>query len=162
MNIQRAEKRTWVWLVPMSLTLVCATVGAAQQKVPFRNNIPVAPQGIPAVPLPEAPVAFHTAEGQDIRVSVVVHGLSHPWGLAFLPDGRMLVTERGGRLRVIRNGVLDPQPVAGVPAVRAERLSGLMDVAIHPRFAENSFVYLTYTKPMPNDQTTLALVGESG
>jgi aldose sugar dehydrogenase len=158
MNIQRSQKRVRpVWLAPVSLALLYPIVGAAQQKVPFRNNIPVAPSGIPAVPLPEAPVTFHTAEGQDIRVSVVVRGLSHPWGLAFLPDGRMLVTERAGRLRVIRDGVLDPEPIAGVPAVRAAGLSGLLDVAIHPQFAENKFVYLTYTKPMPNDQTTLAL-----
>jgi glucose/arabinose dehydrogenase len=77
--------------------------------------------------------------------------------LAFLPDGSMLVTERVGRLRIIRNGVLDPQPIAGVPVVRAAGLSGLMDIALHPRFAENGFVYLTYTKPVGGDQTTLAL-----
>ena len=66
----------------------------------------------------------------------------------------MLVTERAGRLRIIRNGVLDPQPVAGVPAVpRRMGLSGLMDVALHPRFAENHFVYLTYTKPLDETQT---------
>jgi glucose/arabinose dehydrogenase len=59
----------------------------------------------------------------------------------------MLVTERGGQLRVIRDGVLDPQPVAGVPAVQASGLSGLLDVALHPKFADNRFVYLTYGKP---------------
>jgi glucose/arabinose dehydrogenase len=145
------------WLVWVPIAFLSATAGAAQQKVPFRNNIPVAPQGIPVPPLPDKPVQFHTAEGQDVRVSVVVQGLAHPWGLAFLPDGSMLVTERVGRLRIIRNGVLDPQPIAGVPVVRAAGLSGLMDIALHPRFAENGFVYLTYTKPVGGDQTTLAL-----
>ena len=64
-----------------------------------------------------------------------------------LPDGRILVTERAGRLRLIRDGVLDPQAISGVPEVRARGLAGLMDVAIHPGFAENQLVYLTYSKP---------------
>ncbi len=156
MRIPRALKQTVV--VGLALAaLLFATVGGAQQRVPFRNNIPVAPQGIPARPLPDKPVEFQTAEGQDIRVVVVTKGLSHPWGLAFLPDGSMLVTERPGRLRIIRNGVLDPQPIAGVPEVRAAGLSGLMDIALHPKFAENGFVYLTYTKPTSDAQTTIAL-----
>ena len=143
------------WL--MTTALLLSTVGAAQQKVPFRNNIPVAPQGIKTPPLPDKPVEFQTAEGQDIQVVVVAKGLAHPWSLAFLPDGTMLVTERAGRLRAVRNGVLDPQPIAGVPAVRAVGLAGLMDVALHPKFSENHFIYLTYTKPLNNDQGTVAL-----
>ena len=138
-------------------TWVPAAAALAQQTVPFRNNIPVAPSGIPPLPLPTAPVTFDTAEGQKIRVVVVARGLSHPWGLAFLPGGDMLVTERSGQLRVIRNGVLDPMPVAGVPKVQAQGLSGLMDIALHPRFADNGYVYLTYTKPLGPDKTTLAL-----
>jgi glucose/arabinose dehydrogenase len=150
------SKHGWLgWLT--TTALLFSTVGAAQQKVPFRNNIPVAPQGIKIPPLPEKPVEFQTAEGQDIQVVVVAKGLAHPWSLAFLPDGTMLITERPGRLRTVRNGVLDPQEVAGVPAVRAVGLSGLMDVALHPKFAENHFVYLTYTKPIGNDQGTVAL-----
>ena len=101
---------------------------------------------LPAIALPEGPQLIDTAEAR-IRLVVVTRGLSHPWGLAFLPDGRLLVTERGGRLRVIRDGVLDPQAITGVPAVHAVGLAGLMDVALHPRFAENQWVYLTYSKP---------------
>ena len=138
-------------------TLAAVSSGLAQQTVPFRNNIPVAPSGIPAVPLPTAPVTFDTAEGQKIRVVVVARGLSHPWSLAFLPGGDMLVTERGGQLRIIRNGVLDPIPVAGVPAVQSQGLSGLMDVVLHPRFAENRYVYLSYTKPVGPQKSALAL-----
>ena len=74
--------------------------------------------GIPAVPLPDQPVEYDTAEGQRIRVSVVADGLTYPWGFAFLPDGRVLVTERLGTVRVIRDGVLTPTPVAGVPEVK--------------------------------------------
>ena len=80
---------------------------------------------------------------------VVTKGLSHPWGMAFLPDGNILITERAGCLRIVRNGVLDPKPLAGVPPVAAQGLAGLLDIALHPRFAENKFVYLTYHKPNP-------------
>jgi len=69
----------------------------------------------------------------------------------------MLVTERPGQLRVIRNGVLDPQPIAGLPQVRTDGNGGLMDVALHPRFAENHLVYLTYTKPVGNGRGAPAL-----
>jgi aldose sugar dehydrogenase len=107
-------KHRWLgWL--MTTALLLSTVGAAQQKVPFRNNIPVAPQGIKIPPLPDKPVEFQTAEGQDIQVVVVAKGLAHPWSLAFLPDGTMLVTERAGRLRAVRNGVLDPHQLPACP-----------------------------------------------
>ncbi len=80
---------------------------------------------------------------------VVTKGLSHPWGMAFLPDGNILITERAGCVRIVRNGVLDPQPLGGVPPVAAQGLAGLLDIALHPRFSENKFVYLTYHKPNP-------------
>ena len=105
------------------------------------------PVGLPVVPLPDGPRIFDSAEQSGFRLVVVTRGLSHPWGLAFLPNGEMLVTERAGRLRVIRNGRLEPQAVSGVPDVHARGLAGLMDVAIHPRFSENRLVYLTYSKP---------------
>ena len=109
---------------------------------------PFSAGGLPAVPFPDAPVVYDTAEGQRIAVAVVTTGLTYPWGLAFLPDGGILVTERLGSLRRIRDGVLDPTPIAGVPEVSTGPvLSGLMDVAVHPRFGENRLVYLTYSKP---------------
>ncbi|MCH8998386.1 MAG: PQQ-dependent sugar dehydrogenase [Proteobacteria bacterium] len=84
------------------------------------------------------------SERHRFRLTVVASGLEHPWGLAFLPDGAMLVTERPGRLRVIRDGVLDPTPVSGVPEVAAVGQGGLLDVALHPRFRDNRLVYLSY------------------
>ncbi len=121
-----------------------AVIGLVKVVVPLAEQAPL--PGLPAVALPASPRLYDTAEAR-IRLVVVTRGLSHPWGLAFLPDGRMLVTERGGRLRVIHNGVLDPQAISGVPEVHAVGLAGLMDVALHPRFAENQLVYLTYSKP---------------
>ncbi|MGQ0652791.1 MAG: PQQ-dependent sugar dehydrogenase [Betaproteobacteria bacterium] len=78
------------------------------------------------------------------RVAKIVDGLEHPWSLAFLPDGRMLVTERPGRLRVIANGRLEPKPVAGLPQVTPYGQGGLHDVVLHPAFQENQLIYLAY------------------
>ena len=99
--------------------------------------------GVPVPPLGDGPWVIDTAEQHRIRVSVVVGGLSHPWAIAFMPDGGMLVTERDGRLRAVRDGQLDPRPIAGVPDVRTDGNGGLMDVAVHPEFADNGLVYLT-------------------
>src|SRR5262245_27272480 len=107
---------------------LAATTALAQQTVPMRNGIPVAPNGIVAPPLGAGPFTYHTAEGQDIRVVVVTRGLKRPWSIAFVSPTEMLVTERGGQLRVIRNGKLDPEPVAGLPMIRAQGLGGLGDV----------------------------------
>jgi len=111
----------------------------------------------PTPPLPDGPILLQSAEVRDFRVTVLSRTLEQPWSLAFLPGGEMLVTERTGALRVIRNGVLDPQPVAGVPEVRVQGLSGLFDVALHPQFATNKFVYLTYNKPIAERQNGLGV-----
>ena len=108
------------------------------------------PVGVPVPPLGDGPWVFDTAEQHKIKVSVVSKGLSHPWAIAFLPDGGMLITERPGRLRVVRDDALDPNPISGVPEVRTDGNGGLMDVALHPEFSANGLVYLTYTKPMEN------------
>ena len=130
------------WYISFLAGVVLTVQALANAQEPFSAD------GIPAVPLPDPPVEYDTAEGQRIRVSVVADGLTYPWGFAFLPDGRVLVTERLGTLRVIRDGVLDPTPLAGVPEVHTDQtLAGMMDVAVHPAFAENRWVYLTYSKP---------------
>ena len=104
--------------------------------------------GIPVDPLGEGPWVFDTAEQHIIQVSVVARGLTHPWAIAFLPDGSMLLTGRDGRLRLVKNDKLVERPISGVPEVRTDGNGGLMDVAIHPNFSENGLVYLTYTKPV--------------
>src|SRR5579863_1338446 len=104
-----------MFVAPLAL-LLAGSVGSGQQKVPFQNNIPVAPTGLAGRKLPTLPMEFDTGEGQRIRVTAVTRALEYPFSLAFLPDGNMLVTERAGRLRIIRNGVLDPKPIAGGPA----------------------------------------------
>jgi glucose/arabinose dehydrogenase len=84
-------------------------------------------------------------EHHPVRAVTVAGGLDHPWSLAFLPDARMLVTERGGRLRVVgKDGKLESRAIDGLPEIEELGQGGLMDVALHPRFAENGWVYLAY------------------
>ena len=95
-------------------------------------------------------------EKHEVRVVTVAKGLSHPWGLAFLPDGRMLVTERPGRMRIVAmDGRVSP-PLAGVPEVYARGQGGLLDVTLHPDFARNRLVYFSYAEPGPGGAGTAA------
>jgi glucose/arabinose dehydrogenase len=137
------------------LAFLVAALGAQQQQQQQQQPPPI---GVPHVSLGAGPFVFDTAEQHKIRVVVVTKGLTHPWSLAFLPDGSMLVTERAGKLRIIRDGVLDAQPLAGIPKVHAYRNAGLFDIALHPKFSDNKLVYFTYSKPGENGQlaTTLA------
>lgn len=89
----------------------------------------------------QGPIA---SEQATFELVTVVDGLEHPWGMAFLPDRSILITERPGRLRVVRDGVLDPTPIAGVPPVYASGQGGLLDVALDPAFASNQLIYLSY------------------
>jgi glucose/arabinose dehydrogenase len=122
--------------------------GAVQQPFPRAAQLPP----------PAAPQAVYSPTEQ-IQVAPVVTGLQNPWSLAFLPNGDMLVTEKPGRLRIIRKGQLDPTPISGTPTVVASGQGGLLEVAIHPRFAENQFVYLTYSKPGEMGNTTALVRG---
>ena len=134
------------WAVPLVLGMVM--LGHAQEPPPL---------GVPVPPLGAGPWIFDTAEQHKVRVSVVASGLSHPWAIAFLPRGDLLVTGRAGRLRIVRDGVLDPNDIAGVPEVRTDGNGGLMDVAVHPRFGDNRLIYLTYTKHAEDGRGSPAL-----
>ncbi|HUP51166.1 MAG TPA: PQQ-dependent sugar dehydrogenase [Longimicrobiales bacterium] len=94
----------------------------------------------------------------DFRVVTVADGFEHPWSIAFVPGGDILVTERPGRLRIIRDGRLLPAPVEGVPPVFAVGQGGLMDVVPHPDFASNRLLYLSYSKPLGGQESTTAVI----
>jgi aldose sugar dehydrogenase len=115
--------------------------------------------GVAEVPLPAAPVVFDSAEQHKIRVVVVARNLSHPWGMAWLPNGDMLVTERPGRLRMIRNDVLEPVSITGLPPMHVRGLAGLLDVALHPNFAANKLIYFSYVKDGDKGATTAVARG---
>jgi len=112
------------------------------------RGAPTAPPPInwPSPPVPDGPLLIDTGLVRPIKVTIT-KGLNQPFGMAFLPDGGILITERGGTLRMVRNGVLDPNPVAGLPGdIQAAGLAGLMDIQLHPQFATNKLVYITYHK----------------
>ncbi|WP_276502791.1 PQQ-dependent sugar dehydrogenase [Terrimonas pollutisoli] len=99
--------------------------------------------------------SLFTSASQDIRLDTVVAGLKVPWGMAFLPDGGMLVTERSGKLyRLTRSREL--QNIEGVPEVLAEGQGGLLDIALHPDFSTNHLIYFSYSLPKKNDSVTSA------
>ncbi|MBH16113.1 MAG: hypothetical protein CME30_02370 [Gemmatimonadetes bacterium] len=101
----------------------------------------------------------HRSAFHDFKLTTVAEGLISPWSMAFLPNGDMLVTERPGRLRVIQNGELVPEPITGVPQVVAQGQGGLFDVILHPDFESNQTIYLSFSKPKSNGaQSTTAVI----
>jgi glucose/arabinose dehydrogenase len=99
------------------------------------------------------------SEHGTLRVTTVAEGLEHPWGLAFLPDGRMLVTERPGRLRIVDRDGRVSAPLTGLPRVRARGQGGLLDVVLHPRFTENRLVYFSFSEPGSGGSSTAVARG---
>ena len=152
------------------LVLTTAVVSAQQQGAGApagargqgggRGGIPPAIRW-PAPSLADGPIVLDTGIQHQIRL-FVTKGFNQPWSMAFLPDGGILVTERAGRLRLVRNGVLDPSPVAGLPQIYAQGLAGLMDIALHPRFSENQWIYFTYHKPAGTAAGAAAAGGAGG
>jgi glucose/arabinose dehydrogenase len=106
--------------------------------------------------LPEGPWDIDTQTG-PIHVTALTRDLQSPWSLVFLPDGDMLLTERPGRLRIVRDGVLDPEPIGGLPYIAAPSISGLFGMALHPDFEENRLIYFAYPKSRPYDRDELTL-----
>lgn len=86
----------------------------------------------------------NVAVAKNFKTTTITEGLERPWAMAWLPDGAILITERPGRLRIVRDGKLDPQAITGVPEVFAVNHGGLLDISLHPDFAENRLVYFTY------------------
>lgn len=138
---------------------LCQILQAQEQLESILQRIPAAPPGVPVPQLPAGPLHYATAEGMDIEVSVLARGLNHPWAITSLPDGTVLVSERDkGKLRVIRDGKLDPEPVAGLPEIRRGFWTGLLDIMPHPQFETNRLIYLTYNKPLSKDSAAIAVM----
>ena len=141
-------------------TLACGAALVFMGGAAVAQDAPAPPPGPPPFmggELAAGPWDIATEHG-PIHVEVVSRELERPWGLAFLPDGGMLVTERTGRLRHIdADGTLDPTPIAGLPEIYTLGIAGLMDIALHPDFAENGLVYLTYSKNNPENADEQAL-----
>ena len=136
-----------------ALMLVTAVISAQQTTPPAAGGRGQAtappPINWPSPPLPDGPLMVETGLVRPIKITIL-KGFTQPWSMAFVPEG-ILITERGGKLRMVRSGVLDPNPVAGLPTdIQAQGLAGLMDVQLHPKFADNKLVYITYHKRQAN------------
>jgi len=142
----------------LSVSLVCAL--SAQERGRGGRGGGRVTVGVAPVPLPDAPIVLDTAEQHKIRVTVVTKALSHPWGMAWLPNGDLLVTERPGRLRILRNDVLDPAPISGLPPMHVRGLAGFLDVALHPQYASNHLVYFSYVKDGERGAATAVFRGK--
>jgi len=134
-----------------------AVTGKAAVTTGVKPPVPDGPR--PTVALGLGPWSYETSAGK-IEVKIFARQLDHPWALAFLPDGSILVTERPGRLRVIRNGVLDPVSITGLPPMNPNSIGGLYDIALDPDFAKNRRIFLSFVKPdeKDHDQTSLAVM----
>lgn len=94
---------------------------------------------------PAVMAEVHTAGNYRVEATTLASGLVEPWSLAFLPDGRMLVTEKPGRLRVVQDGRLLPGSIQGLPRVADVGQGGLLDIALHPQYDKNGWIYLSYS-----------------
>jgi glucose/arabinose dehydrogenase len=143
-------------LLAVSLAALLSSAALAQHKdVPFRGGIPVAPSGLADKPLGDGPFDYATGEGQNIRVAVLTKALSYPFTLTFLPDGALMITQR--ERQVARHAQRQARPEPGRRRSRvvldghvgsAGRGARYMDIALHPQFAQNQTLYLSYTKPL--------------
>jgi glucose/arabinose dehydrogenase len=131
-----------------------ATTAACAQAAPVEQGPPNVPEFQPA--FPEQTRAPASDSGIELTVERLAGGLEHPWGIAVLPDGGYLITERTGRLRVFADGALRPEPVGGLPDILVKGQGGLLDVAIGPDFASYRMVYLTYAKPVGSGTSVTA------
>ena len=137
--------------------LSAASPAQAQNAAPPPPTRPAMAPPFQGGPLAAGPWDIATQHG-PIHAEVVARGLANPWGFVFTPDGEMLVTERPGRLRVIRNGVLDPNPIGGLPAMYTLGIAGLNDIALHPDFASNRLIYFAYSGNNPATENEQALM----
>jgi len=141
-----------VSILPVVLLIgACAAANGSPPEITADSDRESASSAIAAA---ETLDTFDT-EYETFELVQLASGLVHPWGIAFLPDGRILITERPGRLQLWENGELTE--IAGIPEVNAQGQGGLLDVAVHPDVEDNGWIYLTYAKPDGNGQTATAL-----
>jgi glucose/arabinose dehydrogenase len=154
-----SHARSGCALVIAAVVVLASETGVAQNPAapgqtgtPPATQIPTGRTGRGGYPLPALPAVFETFQ-HKVRVSVVARGLDRPWSLLILPDGDMLVSMRySNEIRAIRKGVLDPKPLGGLPEMRR-----MLDIALHPKFAENKWIYFDYAKALNEKQTAMVL-----
>lgn len=132
MNTRMARLSVW-------LLAIGAAVGLGAQQ----------PAPPPAPPAEDLNGKVITSEKQTFKIEVLTRGIETPWGIAFLPDGRLLITERPGRVRILDKDNKLSDPVKGIPAAHVQQDGGLLDVTVHPQYAQNGWIYLSYSELQP-------------
>lgn len=137
-----------------------ATVSEAETQALITFMREAAARASEPVPASEQALPKEVVRSQEhaFRIESVAEGLDVPWSLTFLPDGRMLVTERIGRLRIVDRGQLRPELIGGLPPIVATKEAGLMSIVAHPRFAENQWVYLSFSDPADGDRAMTKII----
>lgn len=142
----------------LSAVLIATTLQACNEEI---DSQPVVRTGTSHYfPMPDTPGEVHVSEEFEFEIQNVVTGLDIPWGMAFLPNGNVLITERGGTLRIVKDGELQEEPIAGVPEVWANGQGGLLDVTLHPDYEENGWIYMSYSKPGEGGANTAIIRGK--
>lgn len=166
MRLPRKSNSSQSLLLVFTLTLLLSLLGSGcpnSSPADQTASSPSPESTIKASQVEESPVVAQTQVGEEnFKVVTVAEGLSNPWSLAFLPDRSILITERSGTLRKFVDGKLLEKPIGGVPEVFSRGQGGLLDIALHPKFAENRWVYLSYSKPGPEGATTAVCRGKLG
>lgn len=140
----------FILLVATWLVGACSTEPGQGEEVSYQN-------GEFYFPLPQESLQRISTRNQDVYLQQVVTELSVPWGMAFLPDGRVLVNERSGEIRVVENGLLRDEPLQGLPEIHAVGQGGLLDIALHPDYEDNGYIYITYNTLHDNGDFNTAL-----
>lgn len=146
-NIQRVLKFLMLPLLTVALTIACSGDYESSARQIQSEDVQFVHESDLYFPLPESINEVYESEEFDYHVQTVVEGLGVVWGMAFLPNGNMIVTERGGDMHLVRDGELAEDPIAGVPEVWAEGQGGLLDIEPHPQYDENGWLYFSYSKP---------------
>jgi len=126
-------------LLTVYLVFGCALDNNAQEATSYQPDL--------YFPIPESGLTVVESEVQSFMIQPVVTGLSQPWGMTFLPDGSMLITEKPGRIRIVRDGILLDENVQGVPEVYNHGQGGLLDIVLHPDYETNGWIYISYSIP---------------
>ncbi|MEX1136649.1 MAG: PQQ-dependent sugar dehydrogenase, partial [Balneolales bacterium] len=150
------KKISFIYLITLLFIVACST-DVPEAQVNNGNGDETTYQYFPE---PAMDGEIHETEKQDFSVETVVSGLETPWGMAFLPEGSVLITERSGNLRIVEDGELREEPISGTPEVVARGQGGLLDVELHPDYENNGWIYLSFSKAGDGGAATSIVRGQ--
>ncbi len=140
-NLKHSIK-LFIWAIALALVSCSAPESNINNRATAQAT-PTEPASIKPTPIESV---AKNIKPTGFKQAIVLQGLENPWSMAWLPDGALLITERGGRIQILRNGILERVEIGTIPELFVSGQAGLMDISLHPRYSENNFVYITYSK----------------